>query len=380
MTRRHRELRRILHRLGIRRGGLLGLRPLDPLASIKTKLFVLAAVTVTVSAFITWIGLELYFGPTRTLPIAIAAGLVLTQLLAHGMTSPLREMTAAARAMAQGDYTRRVRATSQDEVGQLAAAFNSMAEELAAVDEHRRELIANVSHELRTPLAALRAQLENMADGVVTADAHSLESALNQTERLSRLVASLLDLSRLEAGAVGLHRSDVGVQAFLDDLVATAEMAARAVGRHVSWEISTVPADLRVSADPDRLQQVISNLLDNAARHSPSGGTVRVRARYDAMSDEVVLDVADEGRGIDPADRERVFERFHLGSAPTGQGTRDAASTGGTGLGLAIARWAVTLHGGTIAAVDSGLGATLRVRLPAHPRDAVAPGAPALVA
>jgi signal transduction histidine kinase len=350
-------------------------RPLDSFRSIKTKLLALAAGTVTLSAFITWIGLQSDLGPSRTLPLAIAAGLVLTRLLAHGMTSPLREMTAATRAMAQGDYTRRVRATSRDEVGQLASAFNSMAEDLASVDEQRRELIANVSHELRTPIAALRAQLENMADGVVPADAESLGAALAQTERLGRLVASLLDLSRLEAGAVGLEMSDVEVQDLLNDAVNTAEMAAQASGRNVRWEVSTQPPDLRVSADAERLYQVISNLLDNAARHSPSGGTVRVQARYDIGTDEVVIDVADEGRGIDPADRERVFERFHLGSASATPG-RDQPSTGGTGLGLAIARWAVTLHGGTIAVVDSDSGATLQVRLPAHrPAAAVATAA-----
>jgi signal transduction histidine kinase len=370
------RLGRLARRLGLTPDGVAALRPLDWLRSIKVKLFLLAAVTVTVSAFITWIGLEAYFGPTRTLPIAIAAGLTLTQLLAHGMTSPLREMTAAVRAMAQGDYTRRVRATSRDEVGQLAAAFNSMAEELGSVDEHRRELIANVSHELRTPLAALRAQLENMADGVVPADADSLGTALAQTERLGRLVASLLDLSRLEAGAVGLDLSDLEVQDFLEEVVTTAEMAARSAGRDVRWEVATVPRDLRLQADPERLHQVISNLLDNAARHSPGGGTVRVVARYEAPSDEVVIDVSDEGRGIDPADRERVFERFHLGSAPAAQSGRGAPTSGGTGLGLAIARWAVTLHGGTIAAVDSDRGATLRVRLPARspaPQAATAP-------
>ncbi len=342
------------------------LRPLDWLRSIKAKLGVLVAATVTVSAFITWLGLRGNLGPSRTLPLAILASLLVTQLLAHGMTSPLREMTAATRAMARGDYTQRVRATSRDEVGQLAAAFNSMAEDLASVDEQRRELIANVSHELRTPLAALRAQLENMADGVVEPDADSLGSALDQTERLGRLLASLLDLSRLEAGAVGLDLVDLDVRSFLEDVVSTAGIAARAAGRDVRWVVSA-PEGLRVRADPERMHQVIGNLLENAARHSPSGGTISVVAGTSAQ--DVVIDVADQGQGIDPADRERIFERFRLGTGQA-QGRRNAPSTGGTGLGLAIARWAVTLHGGTITALDPGddrsaTGATLRVRLPA---------------
>lgn len=348
-----------------RRRGWSGpdLRPLDPLRSIKAKLGVLAAVTVTASALITWVGLQNQLGPSRTVPLAIVASLAITQVLAHGMTSPLREMTAAARAMAQGDYTRRVRATSRDEVGQLAVAFNSMAEDLAAADGVRREMIANVSHELRTPVAALRAQLENMVDGVVEPDQQMLEDALAMAERLSRLVGSLLDLSRLEAGAVGLDIVDVPVAAFLDDVVAAARIAAEAAGRDVRWRTTTTPADLTVPADPERLHQVLTNLLTNAARHSPRGGHVRLAARYDPAADEVVFDVSDEGHGIEPAERERIFERFQRGSGPAQPG---APSTGGTGLGLSIARWAVTLHGGTIGVAESARGATLRVRLPAR--------------
>jgi signal transduction histidine kinase len=339
------------------------LRPLDRLRSIKIKLGVLSAITVTASALITWIGLRNHLGPTRTLPLAILASLAITQVLAHGMTSPLREMTAAARAMAQGDYSRRVRATSRDEVGALATAFNSMADDLASADRLRREMIANVSHELRTPVAALRAQLENMVDGVVAPDPESLGSALAMTERLGALVASLLDLSRLEAGAVGLDIADLEVAAFLDEVVASARLAADAAGREVRWEATTLPPDLRVPADPDRLHQVLTNLLTNAARHSPRGGTVRVLATFDPAADQVVVDVADEGHGIEPAEREKIFERFQRGNAP---GQTGGPSTGGTGLGLSIARWAVALHGGTIAVADSARGATLRVRLPAH--------------
>lgn len=339
------------------------LRPLDPLRSIKAKLGVLAAVTVTVSAFITWIGLQSQLGPSRTLPLAIAVSLALTLVLAHGMTSPLREMTAATRAMAHGDYSKRVRATSRDEVGELATAFNSMAEDLGSAEALRRELIANVSHELRTPVAALQAQLENMVDGIVEPDPESLGAALAMTERLGRLVGSLLDLSRLEAGAVGLDIVDLAVDGFLTDVVAAARVAAEAAGRDLHWDTSTTPADLRVAADPERLHQVLANLLHNAARHSPVAGTVRVHASYDPTADQVVIDVADEGHGIDPGDRDRIFERFQRGNAPTHPG---GTSTGGTGLGLSIARWAVTLHGGTIAVLDTARGATLRVRLPAH--------------
>jgi len=154
------------------------LRPLDPLGSIKVKIGVLVAASILAAAFVFWIGLG--WVPPLTFITAVAVALLVTQLLAHGMTSPLRSMTAAARAMAHGDYSRRVRATSRDEVGQLAHAFNQMASDLEIADRQRRELIANVSHELRTPISALQAVLENIVDGVTPQDEHTLRTALAQ--------------------------------------------------------------------------------------------------------------------------------------------------------------------------------------------------------
>jgi signal transduction histidine kinase len=258
------------------------------------------------------------------------------------MTAPLRSMTAAARAMARGDYSRRVRATSRDEVGELAQAFNRMAADLDTADRRRRELIANVSHELRTPIAALQAVLENLADGVAEADPTTLRGALVQTERLGRLVSELLDLSRIDAGTEPLAREDVPLAPMLDAAVAEAEMT----GRPVKFAVEVTPEDAAAWVDPARLHQVLANLLDNAARHSPADGTVRLQA---SVSDAGLrLVVADEGPGIAPADRELVFERFYRGG-PEVSGDR----TGSTGLGLAIARWAVSLHGGKITVVDA---------------------------
>jgi signal transduction histidine kinase len=255
------------------------------------------------------------------------------------MTSPLREMTAAARAMAHGDYTRRVRATSRDEVGQLAEAFNQMAADLAAADRQRRELIANVSHELRTPITALQGLLENIVDGVAEAEPAMMRTALTQTERLGRLVTELLDLSRLDAGVVPLVQTRIDIPSFLADVVREAHVNAAGAGRDVRFTIAA--PSVTVSGDRERLHQVFANLLDNAARHSPPGGTVLVRA--ERRDDHLVLAVADEGEGIPPAERERVFERFTRGERATG---------GGTGLGLAIARWVIQLHRGTIAVVE----------------------------
>jgi len=327
-------------------------RPLDPLRSIKLKLGMLV-VGSGAAGLIYFTYVTGRFLP-NTSTIAIILALVTSQLLAHGMTSPLREMTAAARAMARGDYTRRVRATSRDEVGELARAFNLMSADLAAADRQRRELIANVSHELRTPISALQGLLENLVDGVAAPEPGTLRTALAQTERLGRLVAELLDLSRIDAGVAPLDRVTFPVDLFLAEVIGEAEV--RAAGGAVSFRSVLEPAGAKGYGDRERLHQVLANLLDNAVRHSPAGGTVTVTARQGA--DRLVLEVADEGPGIPVEERARVFERFT-------RGERAAGRDGGTGLGLAIAHWVAELHGGTIAVVDAPVGCCIRVTLPA---------------
>ncbi|MFE3187909.1 ATP-binding protein [Nocardia sp. NPDC059240] len=324
-------------------------RPLDRVPWIKLKLAILLVGSGAVAfGFFAW---QIGWLPQKTTLAATVLALVLSQVLAHGMTLPLREMTAAAKGMAQGDYSRRVRATSRDEVGQLAEAFNQMAADLAAADQQRREFIANVSHELRTPITALGAVLENLVDGVAQPDPATLRTALAQTERLSALVSELLALSSVEAGAVSLDRETIPVAPLLKEVVAEAEVMAAAIDRPVRFTLVLATPGLTVHADRARLHQVLLNLLDNATRHGPAHGEVRLYAH--AGRGHTVLEVADDGPGIPVAERARVFERFTRGGR---------ASGGGTGLGLAIARWIVDLHGGTIAVADPG--SRIRVTLP----------------
>jgi len=331
-------------------------RPLDPVGSVKLKISILLLASGGAGLTYLWFVYR-WLPPVAISALTVVIVLLTAQVLAHGMTRPLRAMTAAARAMAQGDYSRRVRATSRDEVGQLAAAFNQMAADLAAADQQRRELIANVSHELRTPIAALQAVLENLVDGVATPDPATLSTALAQTERLGRLVTELLDLSRIDAGALALDREIIPVTALLASAVAETEVAAGVTGRNVTFRVDVRPPELRADVDRGRLHQVLVNLLDNAARHGPPGSAVNVVARTEG--EQLVIEVADEGPGIAAADRERVFHRFTRGERAVG---------GGTGLGLAIARWAVDLHGGRIAVVEpegvAASGCRIRVTLP----------------
>ena len=315
------------------------MRPLDFLPSIKLKLGAIILAGLGVTVFVIALGVKLQLWPYLTVALAGALSLALVQVLARGMTSPLREMAAAAAAMARGDYERRVTATSRDEVGELARAFNAMAAELAEVDRVRRDLIANVSHELKTPITALRAGLENLVDGVAPTDPQALQTMLDQVERLGRLVAQLLDLSKLESGAVPLNRRSFTIRPLLDQAVREARLHAPDGVDLVVQADTTVLAD----ADPERVHQVVANLLENAVRHSPRGGTVTVRAHPDNGS--LHIEVSDEGPGIPPGAEERIFERFYRADAAR------ARSDGGSGLGLAIARWIVDMHGGTIRAM-----------------------------
>ncbi|MGH9276868.1 MAG: HAMP domain-containing sensor histidine kinase [Acidimicrobiales bacterium] len=330
------------------------MRPLDRVASIKLKLGIAIVIAVGVSSLVSTVGFRLGV-PIWVRPvIAAAIALALVQVLAHGMTSPLREMAAAARRMARGDWSQRVTATSADEVGELARAFNGMAAELELVDRTRKDLVANVSHELRTPIAALQARLENLVDGVEAPSPELLGSMLDQTQRLGRLVSQLLDLSRLEAGTMPLRREPLDAAAVLDAVAAEARL--QSPERDIDVHVGT--PDLRVVADADRLHQVLANLTANAIQHGPPDRPVRLAASTHGR--EVVLTVTDEGPGIAESDAERVFERFYRADAAR------AGTSGGAGLGLSIARWIVDLHGGDIRATPNDpQGCVMVIRLPA---------------
>jgi signal transduction histidine kinase len=287
--------------------------------------------------------------------VAAFIALFLARLLARGMTQPLRDMAQAAQMMARGDYRQRVQVRSRDEVGRLAGTFNRMASEMEGLERLRRELVANVSHELKTPLSALQAQLENLLDGVQEPNPALLEVMLQQSERLSRLVDELLDLSRLESGDVPLELEPISLAPLVDRVAGEIEVARP--GRRVRIR-NQVPGDLpSVEADRERIHQVLFNLLDNAHRFTPPGGMVTVRAVRDDGSCEV--SVHDTGPGIPKEHLPLVFERFYRVDPSR---SRD---DGGTGIGLAIARSVVEAHGGRIWAESEATGgSTFRFVLP----------------
>jgi signal transduction histidine kinase len=290
--------------------------------------------------------------------IAAALALAMARLLALGLTRPLREMARAAGTMARGEYGTRVSTDSRDEVGHLAAAFNRMASELEQVERLRRDLVANVSHELKTPISALRAHLENLLDGVERPDPETLQIMLQQSERLSRLVEQLLDLSRLESGDVPMDPQPMALAPLVAQVMSEVEVAA--AGRSADVR-NLVPRDLeQVMADPERIHQVLYNLLDNAVRFTPPDGSVQVTAAV--AGDRCEVTVADTGPGIPAEHLPFVFERFYRADAARARGS---AGSGGTGIGLAIVRSVVQAHGGTVRAEsEPGRGSAFTFDLP----------------
>ncbi|MFF5445031.1 ATP-binding protein [Streptomyces sp. NPDC012888] len=351
------------------------MRPFSPF-SIKTKLGTLVVVSVFITTGLLMVALRTKTELRFITVFSVIASMLITQFVAHGLTAPLDDMTTVARAISRGDYTRRVHgADRRDELGDLAATINVMADDLEAVDRHRKELVANVSHELRTPIAALRAVLENVVDGVSAADPETMRTALKQTERLGRLVETLLDLSRVDNGVVPLKARRFEVWPYLSGVLKEAGLAAGQRGaltgsghhtrKDVHLHLDVFPSELTAHADAERLHQVVANLIDNAVKHSPQHGRVTVRARAGDTPGSLALEVLDEGPGIPEAERHRVFERFNRGNAGL-----PGSGDGGTGLGLAIARWAVELHGGSIGVAESPRGCRILVTLPGSPKGA----------
>jgi two-component system OmpR family sensor kinase/two-component system sensor histidine kinase BaeS len=262
----------------------------------------------------------------------------------------------AADLLAAGDYDVRVQERGPRDVRRLARSFNAMATRLRAGEEQRRNLVADVAHELRTPLAVIQGNAEGMIDGLYPVDRTHLEPVLEETRVMARLLDDLQILSTAEAGALRLHRQTIEPRQLAEDAVATYRSGADAAG--VTLQLAASGELPALEVDPVRIGQVLANLLSNALRHTPPGGSVVVSVGLVAGSKQVQFTVQDSGPGIPPEALPHVFDRFVK-----------AADSGGAGLGLAIARSLVEAHGGQISAESqSGQGTTMRFVLPAPDR------------
>lgn len=296
----------------------------------------------------------------RSLWLAVgAAGLaavLLTLFLSHRILVPVKALTAAARQMERGDLSQRVQVQSKDEIGQLAHAFNAMADGLDHIEKLRRHMISDVAHELRTPLANIRGYLEALRDQVVEPSPALVDSLYDEAMLLSRLVDDLQELALAEAGQLRLSRQPVDLAEIAQQAVQGFQPEADAKGLAIKAEM---PPDLPlVDADAQRVGQVLRNLLRNAMAYTPAGGEINVSARPAAA--EVEVEVRDTGVGIAPEHLPYIFERFYRADQSR------ARSTGGAGLGLTIVKQLVEAHGGRVhVESEVGSGSTFTFTLPA---------------
>jgi signal transduction histidine kinase len=291
---------------------------------------------------------------------AIVLALLLGVFLAQRLTRPLRQLTAATRSMARGELRQEVTVTSGDEIGELAASFNQMAQSLSAMERQRQQLLADIAHELRTPLSVMRGHVEAMLDGVFEATPENLTLVHEESVLLGRLVDELRTLSLVEAGQLPLEFTPVDMRALLRQAQAAFEPLAEAEGVALMLHLPAAAPEVR--ADASRLQQVLGNLIANALRHAPQGPgkPPQVDVTMEVVGEAVRVSVQDNGPGLAPEALVHVFDRFWRADP-----SRSRAA-GGSGLGLAIARGIVEAHGGRIwVESEPGAGASFRFEVPA---------------
>ncbi len=287
---------------------------------------------------------------------ALLTALAVSLFVARRIVAPVQAMARASLRIAGGHYHERVPVPSDDELGELAAQFNRMAESLQQVEERRRNLIADVAHELRTPLTSIAGYMEGLMDGVIPPEPETFHRAHREAVRLQRLVDDLQELSRAEAGQVPMRLRSVEVGELLD--AAVARLRPQFEDKGVALTVQTAPGLPPVLVDPDRIGQVLTNLLGNALQYTPPGGAVAVRAT--SQQDLVAIAVADTGIGIAPEHLPHIFDRFYRVDRSR------ARASGGSGIGLTIVRHLVEAHGGSVRAESAGpgRGSTFTVTLP----------------
>jgi signal transduction histidine kinase len=282
--------------------------------------------------------------------VLVILGVFLVARVFRRIAAPVGDLMEAAGRVEAGDYTARVSEHGPREMRALARAFNAMTARLQHDEAQRRTLLADVTHELRTPLTVIQGHLEGIVDGVYPADESHLAPILEETRVLSRLIDDLRTLSLAESGALQLHREPTDLGVLAGEAVAAFRAQAEAAG--VELKVEVADSAPLVEVDPLRLREVLSNLISNALRYTPRGGSIRVTGEADAR--RATLTVRDTGAGIPPESLPHIFDRFYKSDESRGMG-----------LGLAIARNLVMAHGGEIVAESApGRGTLMRLTLP----------------
>lgn len=275
--------------------------------------------------------------------IAIAASLFISRLI----TRPVNALTIASQSIAKGEYEYRIpkKEIPADELGQLALSFNQMSEKLEQTETMRRQLIGDISHELRTPLTAIKGSMEGLIDGVLPKDESTFSQIYQEADRLQRLVEDLQELSRVEAGHFKLTKKKTNIK----DLAraATTALESAFIRKKVSISLHYENNLPQINADPDRILQVLQNLLGNALQFTPSGGEVKINIAASGYGVEVF--VSDNGAGIEARHLDHIFERFYRADP-----SRSRINGGGSGIGLTISKTLVEAHGGKIRVESRG--------------------------
>ncbi|MFH9963363.1 sensor histidine kinase [Streptomyces mirabilis] len=293
--------------------------------------------------------------------LVLALTVAVTALVATRLVRPLRALTQAAQQPLERHA--RVPVTTRDETGILAVAFNELTERRERMEAQRKAMVSDIAHELRTPLTNIRGWLEVTRDGIVDPDPELLASLHEEAVLLQRVIDDLQDLAAADAGTLALHREAVRADELLAQVAAAHRVGAEAagIGLRTGTDGTSAPTGSGtawIDADPVRMRQALGNLVSNAIRHTPDGGTITLSAREE--EDQVVLAVADTGSGIAAEDLPSVFDRFWRAEKSRSR------RTGGSGLGLSIVRQLVAAHGGTVAvASELGAGSVFTLRLPA---------------
>lgn len=297
--------------------------------------------------------------PGYILPLALLGVILLIGAIAWGARSirrvarPLDELVDASNRVAEGDYSVRVEEKGPPEIYSLVRGFNSMAERLQSNDQQRRSMLADISHELRTPITVIQGNVEGILDGLYPADEEHLQSIIEETQMLSRLVDDLRTLAFAESGTLQLKHEPTNLAELIRDAVSGFDAQTKEKDIHVAMSLENVE---EVNIDPQRIREVLTNLLSNALRYTPRGGEVSVRLSESGSDPArtVTISVEDSGPGMESAILPHVFDRFYRSS-----------DSGGMGLGLSIARYLVEAHNGNIwAESEAGKGATISLTIP----------------
>ena len=307
--------------------------------------------------FIERTNLTLLYGALFGAAVALLLGIFLSRTL----TRPIRELTSATHAISQGDFTKQVRIYSNDELGELGNAFNKMSAELARSVNSRKQMTADIAHELRTPLSLILGHAEAVHDGVLPPTKENFEIIREEAARLEHLVDDLRTLSLADAGELRIDLQAVEPGKLMQEVASLYQVPAQK--KNITFDLDIAPHLPTLEVDPGRMTQVLTNILENALRHTPENGRIILSARE--INDHVELVIQDSGPGLSPADLERIFERFYRADASRQR------EDGGSGLGLAIARSIVQAHNGQLSAEsdiasggEAGSGLKIRITLP----------------